>query len=1084
MKFPWYTSVKLCFIALSVFVSTFISSAQNPYQNPDLPVDERVSDLISRMTLAEKLSQLGNQASAISRLGIPAYDYWSEALHGVARAGLATSFPQAIALSSTWDPELIFSIGSAISDEARVKNNTEGKGLTYWCPTINMARDPRWGRSEENYGEDTYLASRIAVNFIKGMQGSDPKYLKTVATSKHFATNNIEVNRYGISSTVDERSLREYYLPTFKACVTEAKVFSIMSAYNALNEVPCPANRTLLINILRNEWGFKGYVVSDCDAVSNVWDAHKYVSTAPEATAISLRNGTDLNCGNTYPSNANSAISKGLMSEEDVNTALKRVFTARFLLGEFDPPSSVPYTSIPAGKLDCQENRDLALKAAREAIVLLKNQDSFLPLNKDSIKSIAVIGPNANVVQLGGYSGSPSVMISALQGIASKLGINISNGQIEAEYYKSQSGIQVEGCSEGGSNIGYIQNGDYTEYDSIDFGNDKNKVDIRFASNTTGGNVEIVLDSQDGQSVGTIALNGTGGWQNWSTISSDITSVSGKHLVYLKFSGGTGYLFNLNWFRFYNPSDTVQTPEGTILNFAPGCSIKGAKDQVAFDSAVNLARNSDVAVVVCGTDLSVADEGTDRTSLDLPGVQEELIKAVFHANPKTIVVLVTGFSLAINWVQDSIPSVLTAWYDGQSQGTAIADVLFGDYNPRGKLSTTWYKSISDLPPMNDYDIKNNRTYMYFKGIPLYPFGYGLSYTTFEYSNLQLNTNSLNSGDSIEVSADITNSGTVAGDEVAQLYVHVESSTNIRPIKELKGFKSIHLLPGETGNVSFTLKHDALSYYDVKSRTFKVEEGKAGIFIGSSSQDIRLDSQVNVAGGTVAQTYRQDPFILTEAENFENKSAAGKVAACSDGGQCLTSLANSSYIVFKNFDFSSEAKQFKASLSSLTTGASIQIVLDSLKGTVAGTLNISPTENLDTYTSQVCPLNDFTGVRDIYLVFKTGASSACNLNWFHFMSYETGVNPIFSDEKFQVNIYPNPTGSEATLKYQLPSVSDVKIELYSMQGLLMKSDYIRMQNEGNHQFKIPVKENNLVPGMYIVKFYTGDFSKILLLEVVQ
>jgi beta-glucosidase len=1084
MIIPCYAPVKFWFLTLSVFLASFAVSAQNPYQNPDLPVDERVSDLIGRMTLAEKLSQLGNQASPISRLGIPVYDYWSEALHGVARAGLATSFPQAIALSSTWDPELIFDIASAISDEARVKNNTEGKGLSYWSPTINMARDPRWGRSEENYGEDPYLASQIAINFIKGMQGSDPKYLKTVATAKHFATNNIEVNRYGISSTVDERSLREYYLPTFKACVTEAKVFSVMSAYNALNEVPCPANRTLLINILRNEWGFNGYVVSDCDAVSNVWDAHHYVSTAADATAISLRNGTDLNCGNTYPLNANSAISKGLMSEGDVNTALKRVFTARFLLGEFDPPSSVPYTSIPASQLDCKENRDLALRAAREAIVLLKNKDSFLPLSKDSINSIAVIGPNANVVQLGGYSGSPSVMISALQGIASKLGINISNGQVEAEYYKSMSGIQVESCSEGGSNIGYIQDGDYTGYDSIDFGNGRNKVDIRFASNTTGGNVEIVLDSEDGQSIGTLSLIGTGGWQNWSTLTSEIPVISGKHPVFLKFSGGTGYLFNLNWFRFYNPSDTVETPEGTILNYAPGCSIKGAKDQIAFDSAVNLARNSDIAVVVCGTDLSVADEGTDRTSLDLPGVQEELIKAIFHANPKTIMVLLTGFSLSINWVQDSIPAVLTAWYDGQSQGTAIADVLFGDYNPRGKLSTTWYKSVSDLPPMDDYDIKNNRTYMYYQGEPLYPFGHGLSYTTFNYSNLQLNNGALSNGDSIIVSADITNNGSIAGDEVAQMYIHVESSANVRPMKELKGFKSIHLLPGETGNVSFTLKHDALSFYDITSRTFRVEEGKADIFIGSSSQDIRLDSQINVAGGTVAQTYRQDPFSITEAENFENKSSSGKVAACSDGTQCMTSLTNNSYIVFKNLDFSAEAKQFKASLSSLTTGASIQVVLDSLNGTVAGTLTISPTESLNTYTSQICPVNGITGVRDIYLVFKTGASSACNLNWFHFLSSETGINPLPTGEKYSVTIYPNPAYTEVTLKYRIPSVSDVNIEIYSMQGMLLKSEYKRMQNEGNHQFKIPVKDNNLVPGMYIVKFYNREYSKILLLEVLQ
>lgn len=435
----------------------------------------------------------------------------------------------------------------------------------------------------------------------------------------------------------------------------------------------------------------------------------------------------------------------------------------------------------------------MALKAAREAIVVLKNQDSILPLNKDSIHSIAVIGPNANIVQLGGYSGSPSVSITPLQGIGAKLGINTSNGTIEAENFTNKSKeIGVEACSEGGSDIGWIQNGDYTEYDSVNFGSGMNKFNVRFASATSGGNLQIVLDSLNGTSVGTDTFQGTVGWQIWKTDTSDITSTTGIHNVYLKFTGGTGYLFNLNWFKFYNPADTIPAPGAKTLNYAMGCSIKGAIDQAAFDSAVNLAKISDVAIVVCGTDLTVATEDLDRSSITLPGVQEQLIQAIYHVNPKTIVVLVTGGSLAINWEQDSVPAILTAWYDGQAQGTAIADVLFGDHNPRGKLSTTWYKSLTDLPPMDDYDIKNNRTYMYFKGTPLYPFGYGLSYTDFAYSNLKLSSNNLNYGDSILISADITNTGKVAGDEIVQLYVHVVSSNILRPIKELNGFKSIHL----------------------------------------------------------------------------------------------------------------------------------------------------------------------------------------------------------------------------------------------------------------------------------------------------
>jgi beta-glucosidase len=1086
MEFGWSKIVKHCLITSAVLLNIYQVRAIYPYQDTSLSFDDRVNDLISRMTLAEKIQQLGNQVPAISRLGINAYNYWNEALHGVGRSGLATSFPQAIALSSTWDPGLIYNIASAISDEARVKNNIEGKGLTYWSPTINMARDPRWGRSEENYGEDAYLTSQIAVNFIKGMQGTDPKYFKTIATAKHFACNNVEVNRYGISSDVDERSLREYYLQAFKACVTEGKVFSIMSAYNALNGVPCPANRTLLTNILRNEWGFNGYVVSDCDAVSNVWDAHHYVSSAPEATAISLRNGTDLNCGTTYPLNADIAISNGLMSEDDINTALKRIFKARFLLGEFDPPSMVSYTSIPNSQLDCKANRDLALEAAREAIVLLKNQNNILPLHKDSVHSIAVIGPNANIVQLGGYSGSPSVSITPLQGIASKLGVDISNGVIEAENFSNQSGIQVESCSEGGSDVGYIENGDYTEYDSVNFASGKNKFDFRVASFTSGGNIQIILDSINGPLVGSFAISGTGGWQNWTTLSNDLPITTGIHRVYLKFTGGTGFLFNVNWFKFYNPADTIPLPGGINLKYASGCSIKGTIDQAAFDSAVNLARNSDVAIVVCGTDLTVADEGTDRTSLDLPGVQEQLIKAVFHANPKTIIVLVTGFSLSINWEQDSIPAILTAWYDGQAQGAAIADVIFGDYNPRGKLSTTWYKSVSDLPSMNDYDIKTNRTYMYFKGTPLYPFGYGLSYTTFGFSNLQLSSNNLNYGDSILVSANIKNTGKVAGDEVAQMYVHIVAPAKIRPIKELKGFSSIHLQPGETGNVSFKMKNDGISYYDVNSKTFVVENGKADILIGNSSQDIRLDTEINVSGGIVAQTYRQDPFSITKAEFFENKSASVRIIACSDGGQCIDSLINNSYIVFKNFDFTTEAKQFNASLAStLNTGTSIQIVLDSLNGQLAGTLNVLSTGSWNNYVVQSCLLNGVSGVRNVYLIFKTGISNACRLNWFSFQK-TIGEEIKFAkpDDEYQVSIYPNPSYLYCTIKYQLPSKSDVKIEVYSLQGILIKSVCDNVQNAGIHQLKIVTNDSHLTEGAYIVCFRDKTYFKSLLMNLIK
>ncbi|MBN2862225.1 MAG: glycoside hydrolase family 3 C-terminal domain-containing protein [Bacteroidales bacterium] len=1081
---PFHLTIK-GFIALIFILGFFDSAAQELYKNPLFPVNERVIDLISRMKPEEKISQLGNNVPAIPRLGISSYNYWSEALHGVAFSGLATSFPQVIALSSTWNPELIFQIATAISDEARVKNNTYKKGLTYWSPTINMARDPRWGRTEESYGEDPYLTSIMAVNFVRGMQGNDPKYLKTVSTVKHFACNNIEKNRHGISSDVDERSLREYYLPAFEWCVTKGGVISVMSAYNALNDVPCPANRTLLTNILRDEWGFTGYVVSDCGAVSNVWNNHHYVQNASDATAISIKNGTDLNCGTTYPDNAESAIAIGLMSEQDIDTALKRIFTARFLLGEFDPSSLVPYTSIPASQLDCKANRNLALRAAREAIVLLKNQDSILPLKKDANQTFAIIGPNADVVQLGGYSGSPSVSVTPLMGIASKLGIDISNGTIEAESYTFQKGIQTESCEEGGSNIGYIESGDYAVYDSVNFGSGKSKFDIRVASNTNGGNLVLILDSINGTTIGVYPISGTGGWQNWITLSNEIFSISGIHNVYLKFTGYEGYLFNLNWFRFYNEDNTDPLTGGGRISFAKGCPVNGDIDQAEFDTAVSLAQKSDIAIVVCGTDMETAREGLDRTSLNLPGVQEELIKAVYHANPKTVVVLVSGFPLEINWLQDSIPAIISAWYDGQAQGTAIADVLFGDFNPKGKLTSTWYKSISDLPLMSDYDIKNNRTYMYFKGTPLYPFGYGLSYTNFEYGNLHLSSGSLNAGDSLQITAQIKNTGKLAGDEVVQFYVHTISKTNLRPLKELKGFETVHLQPGETKTVSFYLRHDALSYYNVNYRTFDVENGKVEILIGASSADIRLTDKINVSGGTVATTYRQDPFNIIEAEHFENKFQSIDIIACPTGGQCVGSLENDSYIMFRNLDFSSVAKQFSAYYSSINSDSQIQVMLDSLNGRVAGTLNAAFTGSSGAYKIKSCVLDDVSGVRDIYLVFKTHTKDDIKLNWFSFQKTVGEIVDIETIEnKLSLKIFPNPAHASINLKYELPEESDIKIEFYTVSGLLERTIYMGKRGKGLHQDQIEISGYNLSSGLHIIRFSTRDFSKSMMIEIIK
>jgi beta-glucosidase len=942
---------KLWVYSLLLFLFTlfpeflFKAGASYPFQDPSLPINVRVIDLVSRLTLQEKISQLGCNVPGIDRLGVPAYSYWNEALHGVAGSGLATSFPQAIALSSTWDRHLVYEVASAISDEARVKNNSEGKGLTYWSPTINMDRDPRWGRSEETYGEDPYVTAQIALNFIRGMQGEHPKYLKTVATVKHFACNNVDLDRHKISSNVDERSLREYYLPAFKTCVTEGKVFSVMSAYNALNDVPCPANRMLLTNILRTEWGFAGYVVSDCDAVADVWYNHQYVVTEQDATALCLKSGTDLNCGGTYQFFAGTAIYNGLMSEMDVDTALKRIFKARFLLGEFDPPAMVPYTSIPDEDLDCEEHRNLALQAAREAIVLLKNQDSLLPLNKNSLARVAVIGPNANVVQLGGYSGTPSVHVTPLQGIIAKVDKSVTH-------------------------------------------------------------VEYVM----------------------------------------------------------------------------GCTISGPKDQASFDSAVTLASNSDVAVMVCGTDLFVTTEQLDRVTLDLPGVQELLIREVFRANPNTILVLVNGSSLSVTGINDSIPSILSAWYDGQAQGSAIADVLFGDYNPGGKLTSTWYRSVSDLPPMDNYDIKDNRTYMYFTGEPLYPFGFGLSYTSFEYSDLIKSTTSLGLEDSVVVSILVKNIGDKPGDEVVQFYTHQASNAFQRPVKELKDFQRMHLQPGETKQVIFEVKHKDLAYYDDLSRTFTVDGGTVDLLIGSSSEDIRLTDQITVTGSIVSTTYRQDPFTKHEAENFEKKSKTLSVESCSEGNQSIRFFSDNDYVEYKNMDFKTGATRFNGRIGqegpAIIPGTSIEIRLDRITGTLTGLLLIDTLSGSEPYRTYSCAIDKIQGVHDLFLVYRTTGSGSCLVNWFSFQNSTSA----FTENNYSFYLYPNPVIDHFTLVYQLPYPSVISLEIYSIDGLMVKSMQGIAQQEGTNRLNFSVTELGIKPGMYILKFRDGINTRALKLSV--
>lgn len=702
---------RFALLHILLFVSHLLAD-QLPYKDTSLSASERAEDLVSRLTLSEKIAQLGNRAPAIPRLDIKAYNYWNEACHGVVEHG-TTVFPQTIGLSATWDTALIGNIYDAIASEARVLHRSGKIDLTFFTPTINMARDPRWGRNEETYGEDPFLARKMARTCIRRLQGNHPRYLKTAATAKHFICNNREDIRRWHSSDVDERSLREYYLPVFKTAV-DAGVSSIMSAYNALNGIPCSANKWLLSTLLRDEWGFKGYIVSDCEAITYLTTEHHFTHTPVEAAALACKSGCDLECGQIYQRYLPVALSNTnwALTEATLDTALKRIFTSRFRLGEFDPPDQVPYNAIPASACYSEEHRSLSLEAARESIVLLKN-NSILPLKPSMISSVAIIGPFANRCELGGYSGVPAKTVTPLQGIAE----------------------------------------------------------------------------------------------------------------YLKLSGNA------------------------TVSYAYGCSSTASADFSGIDKAVNAAVNADVAIVFIGTGPENAREQHDLNFNGLPGAQLGLVKAVFSANSNTIVVLVTGNPLPIVWLRNYIPAILVSWYGGPYQGHAIADVLFGTYNPSGKLTQTWVDSEKDLPPFNDYSIFNNRTYMYSDAKPLFPFGHGLSYTTFAYDNLSVSSTAIREGDTLIVSADITNVGDSNGTEIVQLYIRDVKARVPVAKKQLAGFSRVSLSPGETKTVTFPIPFDELSYWDIATQTFIVEPGTFDVIVGKSSSDSSLTGQFRAIRGS-------------------------------------------------------------------------------------------------------------------------------------------------------------------------------------------------------------------------------------------
>ena len=836
-------------------------TAQEPdYLNYKLPLEIRVNDLVSRMTLEEKAAQLLYTAPAIPRLGVPEYNWWNEALHGVARAGYATVFPQSITIANSWDEDLMLDVANAISDEARAKYHEFIRrgdhgiyhGLTFWSPNINIFRDPRWGRGHETYGEDPYLTGRLGMRFVQGMQGSDPKYLKTVATAKHYAVHSgPEPLRHKFNAMVSERDLRETYLPAFRTLVKEGGVYSVMGAYNQFRGHPACANDELY-GILRNEWGFKGYIVSDCWAVSDFYNFQGYARDAAEAAAQAVKAGTDLECGVDY-NHLTDAVSRGLLTEGDIDRAVKRVMTARFKLGMFDPDSIVEYAQIPYSANCSDFNRSLARQAARESIVLLKNENNFLPLKGD-VKTIAVIGPNADNWEalVGNYNGIPKDPVTVFKGIKAKAascievlfaeGSDLAPGvhnlfPVPSCYLETPDGRQ-------GALGSYYDNRDmngeplFTRVDdNINFYWDNDSPHYLMPADNFGIHwvTDLVAPVSGTYFLGTWASSAYELWLNGEMIMSFRGEHHGFHKeVPVKMKAGERYRIELYYRNYSGDADMKllwATPRENIL-----------------DEAIATASKADVIVLALGLSQRLEGEemgikiegfeGGDRTSLSLPAVQEELLSAMIATGKPVVVVLMNGGPVSSVQAHERAAAVILAGYSGVEGGDALADVLFGDYNPAGRLPVTYYNSVDQLPPFENYDMKE-RTYRYFTGTPLYPFGYGLSYTTFSYSDMAMPGKSV-AGQPVTVNVTVTNTGTIAGDEVVQLYLTDEKASTPRPLRQLEAFERIFLKPGESIRLSIILKPEQFSMINDKDIRV-IEPGWFTISVGGKQPGFKGDT---------------------------------------------------------------------------------------------------------------------------------------------------------------------------------------------------------------------------------------------------
>jgi beta-glucosidase len=872
---PFNFRILVHVVLVSIVSGLYAQSSDQPaYLNTSLSAEQRAADLVHRMTVEEKVSQLVNQSRAIPRLNVPDYDWWSEALHGVANNGGITTFPEPVGLAATFDTDAIHRMAVATSIEARIKY-VEGmrdghsdifQGLDFWAPNINIFRDPRWGRGQETYGEDPFLSGRLGVAFVKGMQGDDPRYYRVISTPKHYAVHSgPESTRHKADVAVSKHDELDTYLPAFRATVTEGKAASVMCAYNSINGQPACVNEFLLQNQLRGKWKFQGYVVSDCDAVINIFRDHHFTKTQPEASALAIQRGMDNECIDFAKVKDDhdyrpyyDAYKQGFLKESEIDTALVRLFTARMKLGMFDPPEMVPYTKIDSKELDSAEHRALARSIANKAMVLLKN-DGTLPLKQGALK-IALVGPLADQTKflLGNYNGSPTHIVSVLDGL-------------KTEFPDAQITV-VPGTQ-------FLRtDGELVPVSALTNAEGKPGLTAKFSSGVDPGQggalaTEMVstvnLDSKNipQEAAGTFPLSVE--WDGFIT-----ASETGDYSIGVRGTGNFAIVLvgEKPLAMQYLNSENSQTKVGHIhLEQGVKAALKvryritkagpvqaqliwSKYDPKPDPAAIAAAKNADVVVAVMGItselegeEMAVSEEGFkggDRTSIDLPKPEQALLEAVTAAGKPVVLVLANGSALAVNWAQEHVNAIVESWYAGEEGGAAVAETLSGKNNPAGRLPVTFYTGIDQLPPFEDYAMKG-RTYRYFEAQPLYPFGHGLSYTTFSYAGLRLPKNAIKAGGPLTAEVTVTNTGKREGDEVVQLYLSFPKVAGA-PLRALRGFKRIHLNSGESQQVRFELKERDLSMVSEAGEPI-IAEGQYSLSIGGG--------QPNTNAPAIAGTFR-------------------------------------------------------------------------------------------------------------------------------------------------------------------------------------------------------------------------------------